>query len=171
MASTDSPAFFSEEVGMPTPETIDLRCSVVAFRGRSVLLLHRTAPELDDWVLPGTAPRPGEGSPACARRALREQTGLRAAPSRVAFVLEDSDPHGGGRTLELVFAVHEQIGEQRLMQIQHDLVPEFVAFSQLRELTILPALAGHLAGFHYDGARRYAPYLDGPWSAAGRLAA
>ena len=55
--------------------------------------------------------------------------------------------------------MHEQLGEQQPAEREKHLTPAFVAFSALRDLTMRPALAGHLAGFHYDGASQYAPYL------------
>jgi hypothetical protein len=38
---------------MEDPADIDMRCSVAAFKGDSVLLVHRTWDGADDWVLPG----------------------------------------------------------------------------------------------------------------------
>ena len=40
---------------------------------------------------------------ACARREMREETGMIADPTRVAFVLEAMWPDGQRRTVDLVF--------------------------------------------------------------------
>ena len=38
---------------MPGSDGIELRCSAILFRQRTVLLVHRTSGGADDWVLPG----------------------------------------------------------------------------------------------------------------------
>lgn len=157
---------------MPMPDTIDLRCSTIVYQGQCVLLVHRTDPDLNDWVLPGGAPRHGEGMAACARRELREETGLAAEPTRIAFVLEAVDPAGTRRTVDLVFAVEERVQGQVVAR-EAGLEPEFVTVARLRDLDIRPPLAGHLAGHFNGGVRRYAPYLGNLWrptGAATRLA-
>jgi 8-oxo-dGTP diphosphatase len=58
---------------MEDPSDIDLRCSVAAFRGDSVLLVHRKRDDAKDWVLPGGTPRPGESMASCARRETLEE--------------------------------------------------------------------------------------------------
>lgn len=50
---------------------------------RVLLVRYRGA---DGWVEPGAARRPGESYPACARRAVREATGLEAAIDELAQV-------------------------------------------------------------------------------------
>ncbi|MEV7502307.1 NUDIX hydrolase [Streptomyces sp. NPDC093018] len=145
------------------PDDIVLRCSTILFRGQSVLLVHRTSKELDDWVLPGGSPRVGESMAACARREMREETGLAVEPTRVAFVLEAVDPHGGRRTVDLVFAAHGSASGQTFQPQEAGMEPEFVAFSRLPDLHMKPPLAGHLPGFFHHGVRRYAPYLGNLW--------
>jgi 8-oxo-dGTP diphosphatase len=51
---------------MTMPDGIELRCSAIVVRKRTMLLLHRTS-GADDWVLPGGTPRPGESMAACTR--------------------------------------------------------------------------------------------------------
>ncbi|MEU6284416.1 NUDIX hydrolase [Streptomyces sp. NPDC047028] len=148
---------------MAMPDNTEFRCSVILFRGQSVLLVHRTAKNLDDWVLPGGTPRPGESMAACARREMREETGLAVEPTRVAFVLEAMDPSSGGRTVDLVFAADGSAHGQTPRPLEPGMEPEFVSFSRLRELDLRPPLAGHLPGFFHRGAHRYAPYLGNLW--------
>ncbi len=81
------------------PGGIDLRCSAIVVRQQAVLLIHRTYDGAEDWVLPGGTPSAGESTAACARREVREETGLRVDPARVAFVLEVVGPGPGPRTL------------------------------------------------------------------------
>ncbi|MFF9314047.1 NUDIX hydrolase [Streptomyces sp. NPDC014748] len=148
---------------MRMPENVLLRCSAVVFRGQSVLLVHRTAKDLDDWVLPGGTPRPGESMIACARRETLEETGLAVQPTRVAFVLEAVDPQTGQRTVDLVFAADGSAYGQTLAPREAGMEAAFVAFPRLRDLDLKPPLAGHLPGLYHRGARRYAPYLGNLW--------
>jgi 8-oxo-dGTP diphosphatase len=164
MASTGNPARnIREEVGMPMPDNVTLRCSTIVLRGSSVLLVHRTTRGPGDWVLPGGTPRPGESMAACARRELREETGLAVEPTRIAFVLEAVGPDGQARTVDLVFAADHAAHGQHLHGGEPGTVPEFVPFSRLRELDLRPPLAGHLPGYFHRGAKRYAPYLGNLW--------
>lgn len=140
-----------------------LRCSTIVFQGQAVLLVHRTAQDPSDWVLPGGTPRPGESMLACARRELREETGLALEPSRVAFVLEAVDPQTHQRTVDLVFAIDRVLHGRQATQQEEGMEPQFVPFSRLQDLDLKPPLAGHLPGFYQHGARRYAPYLGNLW--------
>jgi 8-oxo-dGTP diphosphatase len=56
---------------MTMPDGVELRCSAIVVRERTVLLVHRVGSGADDWVLPGGTPRPGESMAACARRPAR----------------------------------------------------------------------------------------------------
>lgn len=84
-----------------------LRCSAIVVRNQAVLLVHRVWDGGDDWVLPGGTPRPGESMAACARREVREETGIQAEPTGVAFVLEAAEPASRLRTVDLVFMARE----------------------------------------------------------------
>jgi ADP-ribose pyrophosphatase YjhB (NUDIX family) len=149
-----------------TPDT-EFRCSTILFRGQSVLLVHRTGGGMDDWVLPGGSPQAGESMAACARREMREETGMAVKPTRVAFVLEAMDPDSGHRTVDLVFAADGFADGQTPEAREEGLEPEFVPFSRLRDLDIRPPLAGHLPGFFHRGVKRYAPYLGNLWRPTG----
>jgi 8-oxo-dGTP pyrophosphatase MutT (NUDIX family) len=151
---------------MPGHSPVDLRCSAIVFRQQSVLLVHRTVDGNDDWVLPGGSPRPGESMAACARRELREETGIAAEPARVAFVLEAMAPGNGTRTLDLVFIAAEHGSRTAPECCEPGLEPQFVPLDGLRGRTLRPPLAGHLSGLH---SRRppSAPYLGNMWRPAG----
>ena len=86
---------------MDMPAEIDMRCSVIVFRGDAVLLVHRGG--AGDWVLPGGTPRPGESMAACARREVLEETGLTVDPARIAFIAETLAPGSLRRAVDLVF--------------------------------------------------------------------
>ncbi|GEM_PF-897780 len=141
---------------------INLRCSVVLFRGHSVLLVRRS-PNSGGWVLPGGNPRPGESTAACARRETREGTGLAVNPVRVALVLEVAGPHAGERTIDIVFAATESRRDQRPAPVEPDMQPQFVAVDVLHTLDLRPPLAGYLRGMLRQGARHQAAYLPNLW--------
>jgi 8-oxo-dGTP diphosphatase len=149
------------------PDGIELRCSAVVFRRRSVLLLRRTRGGDSDWVLPGGTPRPGESMAATARREVLEETGLHVDPSRVAFVLEVLGPDGGPRTVDIVFAATEDTAGAEPAQQEPDLAPAFLPVDEISQLDLRPPLAGHIRGMLGDRGSSYAPYLANMWRPAG----
>jgi 8-oxo-dGTP diphosphatase len=147
---------------MENPADIDMRCSVAAFRGDSVLLVHRTRDDADDWVLPGGTPRPGESMASCARRETLEETGLPVDPSRIAFVLEALGPDDTRRTVDLVFLASLPPRSEP-GPAEEGLEAVFVPLSALPGLRLRPPIAGHLRGLHARGPARTASYLGNLW--------
>jgi 8-oxo-dGTP diphosphatase len=147
------------------PDGIELRCSAIVVRKRAVLLVHRTG-GAGDWVLPGGTPRPGEAMGACARREVREETGLRVDPDRVAFVLEVVGPDAGMRTVDIVFAAADPVPERLPEQCEPGLAPVFVPVDRIHELDLRPPLAGHLRAMLGRRRELYAPYLANLWRPA-----
>ena len=115
-----------------------LRCSTIVFRDDAVLLVGR--PARGDWVLPGGQPRSHEGVRACARREVREETGLEVDPGRCAFVLDTIDPTGRDRIVEIVFLSPARLGG----------------------LVLRPPLAGYVRSVH-SNRDRTAPYPGNLW--------
>jgi 8-oxo-dGTP diphosphatase len=151
---------------MSTPIGVDLRCSAIVLREREVLLIHRSRGGVDDWVLPGGSPRPGESTAACARREVREETGLHVHPARVAFVAEVTGPHPGPRTVDIIFAASESPPRRQPEIREEGLEPHFVPVSTVHELDLRPPVAGYLRGLVRSGGQRYAPYLANLWRPA-----
>ena len=153
---------------MEGPADVDLRCSVVVFRGESVLLVHRTRDGADDWVLPGGSPRPGESMAACAQREALEEAGLPVDPARVAFVLESHAPGARRRAVDLVFLATETTTDTVPARLaprerENGLAPMFVALAELPGLILRPPLAGHLRYLRTRGPARTAAYLGNLW--------
>jgi 8-oxo-dGTP pyrophosphatase MutT (NUDIX family) len=139
---------------------VSLRCSTIVFRDGAVLVVHRG--ERGDVVLPGGNPRAHEGALACARREVREETGLEVDPGRCAFVLDTIDPGAERRIIEIVFLSPDRPAGTPVC-VEAGLEPEFVALDRLGELSMRPPLAGHIRGL---SGRRYpatAPYLGNLW--------
>jgi 8-oxo-dGTP diphosphatase len=147
---------------MPGAESIELRCSAILIRQRAVLLVHRAGGQTDDWVLPGGTPRPGESMAACARREVREETGISAEPTGVAFVLEANDPESGAHTVDLVFVASEHGDWRPPTCLEPGLEPQFVPLGELTEIDLRPPLSGHLRGM-FSRRLPYAPYLGNLW--------
>jgi 8-oxo-dGTP pyrophosphatase MutT (NUDIX family) len=148
---------------MGMPDGVDLRCSAVVFRKQTVLLIHRTYGGGDDWVLPGGSPRAGESMAACARREVKEETGLSVDPIRVAFVLEVTGPDHGPRTVDIVFHATETRPKTHPQPREDGLEPFFVAADRIHGLDLRPPVAGYLRGMLSSHGRRYAPYLANLW--------
>jgi len=148
------------------PDGVELRCSAVVVRKRTVLLVHRVGSGADDWVLPGGTPRPGESMAACARREVREETGLDVNPDRVAFVLEAGGPDSGARTVDIVFLAADSAPDQMPEQREKGLAPVFVPVDRIQELDLRPPVAGHLRAMLDRRRELYAPYLANLWRPA-----
>lgn len=146
---------------------VDMRCSVAAFRGDSILLVHRNRDDGDDWVLPGGTPRLGESMASCARRETLEETGLPVEPGRIAFVLEALGPDDTRRAVDLVFLA--TLSTHSVPGPAHDgLQAVFAPLSELPRLTLRPPIAGHLRSLHARGAAGTAAYLGNLWRPAAR---
>ena len=113
------------------PDGIELRCSAIVVRKRTILLVHRTNGGTDDWVLPGGTPRPGESMAACARREVREETGLHVSPDRVAFVLEVVGPDSGLRTVDIVFSATDPAPDRLPEEREPGLRPVLVSVDNI----------------------------------------
>jgi 8-oxo-dGTP diphosphatase len=150
------------------PGGIELRCSAIVVRGDTVLLVRRGRECPGAWALPGGTPRAGESLAACARREVREETGLPVDPARVAFVLEVAAPDSASRTLDIVFTADESAPGQQPDGRECGLEPRFVPMETIHELDLRPPLAGYLRGSMLGGSRdRCAPYLANLWRPAG----
>ena len=119
-----------------------LRCSVVVFSADRVLLIHRR--DHDDWALPGGTPRPGEDLLTCARREVREETGMVLDPGTCVFIIETVRPYSA-RLIDLVFLSRTSPAGQPRCQ-EDGLTPVFVPLTELG-MTGLPrcriGLIGH----------------------------
>jgi 8-oxo-dGTP diphosphatase len=149
---------------MATADTT-LRSSAIVLRSdageRYILLVKRKLGEQTVHALPGGTPRAGETLPACARREVFEETGLRITPNRCAFLLEAIDP-AGVRTVDAVFLVGGDGGEPPI-RLEPHLEPLFVALSDLGKVTMLPPIAGYLRGLGNQLRPPSIPFLGNVW--------
>jgi 8-oxo-dGTP diphosphatase len=138
---------------------VHLRCSVLFFRGDSVLLCRRVPG--GQWVLPGGTPRPGESAAGAARREVDEETGLQVSAERVAFVFEASSWDRDQHLVEIVFLGAERERSAQPTRREPSLDPQFVPVSALASLELRPPIAGYIRGFLRHP--RSGAYLGNVW--------
>jgi 8-oxo-dGTP diphosphatase len=143
---------------------VDLRCSVIIFRQEEILLLHRT--DADEWVLPGGRPRRGESMVSCARREVREETGLSIVPGRCALVLEVASPDRGSHIVELVFLAAAAVTDYALHEGEPGRIPVWLPLSDIASIPLRPPIGGHLRSLLRD-SRASAAYLGNVWRPTG----
>lgn len=147
---------------------VNLRCSMLCLRERSVLVCRRTDAS-DRWVLPGGTPRPGEGTAAAVQREVAEETGLQVVAERVAFVLETTSWDGSHHLIEIIFAGSDRDPSIAPRQLEERLEPVFVPLDELNHIGLQPPIAGYLRGFARSGPTRFDPhrataaYLGNVW--------
>lgn len=133
---------------MPDPDTghpLETRCSVTVFRRGSVLLVRSEENGRPVWKLPGGHVRPDEGLIACARRELREETGLTAQDMHCALVLDVRDRTEGRYVVEIVlFPTGDVRGEPVERETGHE--PRFVPMDRIDSLPMRPPVQSHLHG-------------------------
>lgn len=138
-----------------------LRCSVVVFFNERVLLVRRR--NQDDWALPGGTPRSGKDLLACARRELREETGMLIEPGHCAFIIETVRPYSQ-RLIDLVF-LSPTHPAGRPSSKEDGLAPALIPLNEVGGINLHPPVARHLKELH---SRRNgvfaAEYLRHAWS-------
>ncbi|MFF9352469.1 NUDIX hydrolase [Streptomyces sp. NPDC014734] len=131
---------------------METRCSVAVFRGESVLLVRSVENGSPVWKLPGGHTRADEGLIACARRELREETGLVLNALHCAFVMDAHDPRTGRHVVEIVLMPDEEING-RPQACEQGREPYFVRMDDLPRLDLRPSvetLLRDLRSLHRD---------------------
>lgn len=150
---------------MEIAEPVTVRCSALVLRDESVLLCRRRRSGV--WVLPGGSPRRDEGASDCARREVRQETGLVVTPRGIAFVMEATSPKGEQHLFEIVFGATEEDTSAAPRDMEPQLSPCFVELGALGELKMLPPIAEHLMAFAAPSVGqpdRMATYLGNVWT-------
>ncbi|MEU3188872.1 NUDIX hydrolase [Streptomyces sp. NPDC006923] len=148
-------------------QATETRCSVAVFRGDSLLLVRSVENGSEVWKLPGGHVWAEEGLIACARRELREETGLTADAMHCAFVLDVHDQVTGRYLVEIILIPSELLtGEPRRCEEGRE--PVFVAMDELPRLALRPPETAHLYGLRDLHKREFAESpAESPGSPAG----
>ena len=128
----------------------------VVFRNKRVLLVRRgKAPARGQWAIPGGSVNLGESLQQAAQREVYEETGIRIAAGRPAFVFDVVDVAGDGKV-----RYHYVIIDLEARYLGGDprcgddaLEARWVAAEELRELDVYPATRRLLHGRYGFGGR------------------
>ncbi|MFE5077572.1 NUDIX domain-containing protein [Streptomyces halstedii] len=118
-------------------QSVETRCSIAVFRGESVLLIRSLEDGGPVWKLPGGHIQANEGLTACARRELREETGLTAKELHCALVLDVHDPDTARFMVEIIVIPDEEV-EGQPRECEEGREPLFVEMGELRNLQLRP---------------------------------
>lgn len=139
-----------------------LRCSVVVFFHGQVLLVRRR--DTDDWALPGGTPHPAEDLLACARREVREETGMHVNPGTCVFVVETVRPYSR-RLIDLVFLSPTcPVGPPHVAE--DGLSPRFVSLDEVGAMNLHPPVARQLTDLYARRDTVAAEHVRHEWSPA-----
>lgn len=141
---------------------VELRCAVAVIGGEGSLLVQRH--DRGDRVT-GGRPQFYESMGACARREVREETGLDVQPAGCALVAEVVNPHTSLHGVELIVFAND-FEMQAAATGEFGRQPRGVSWQELKDVTLHPPIAGFLP----ELARRTgrcARYLGNLWHPAG----
>jgi len=140
-----------------------VRTRVIVVHDGAMLLLPPDA-GFGAWLPPGGGLEPGESLAECARREVREETGLDVRVGPVAFLQEWIGTEGRepGQDYDLhVFFYAEPVGDTvPRAEVPDHPAPEWVPLDRVPHLPLYPAELKYLAGELVRGA---AP-LAGSWA-------
>jgi len=144
---------------------MNVRVAAILLRGQEILLMKHRRRALEYWVLPGGAVQEGETLLECARRELKEETGLEVEPGPLVYVVDVISPRRK-HTVNLFFVCREAGGEFGVTPPkaggEHLDEPHWVQLHSLP--TIYPPIADRLVQDAARGFPERAMYLGNLWT-------
>jgi 8-oxo-dGTP diphosphatase len=146
----DLPKVYSSGMGKDRASSemdFGIRVGAVLARDGALLLVRHQKPDRDPyWVLPGGRLEPGETVPECARREIREETGLSAQFSGVLYLSEFL--REGRHTVDVTVRMTPEGDEDAVLGSDPEVAPgseptlrelRWVGTDELEQLELLPA--------------------------------
>jgi 8-oxo-dGTP diphosphatase len=141
-----------------------IRVAAVVVRGDRLLLVRQRKGESTYWLLPGGGLDYGESIEACARREVAEETGLEIEVKKFLYMSETIAPDAS-RHIVNVFVLGTALGGT-LTAPDEAAIEEvaWVPFSEIKALTMRPAIADALVASWEAGFEGEMRYLGQIWT-------
>jgi ADP-ribose pyrophosphatase YjhB (NUDIX family) len=140
------------------------RVAVVLVEGDRVLLVRHTKQEQSYWLLPGGGLDYGEGIAECAKREIREETGLEIEVEKFLYLSEAIAPDRSRHILNITVLGRLAGGELALAQGDVMDAVQWFPFAELGALTLYPAIQAELLASHGAGFEHEMRYLGSIWT-------
>ncbi|HEY9764908.1 MAG TPA: NUDIX hydrolase [Chroococcales cyanobacterium] len=141
-----------------------IRVAVVLEKDEKVLLVRHRKGEKKYWLLPGGGVDYGETLEECARREVREETGLEIQVKKMLYLSEAICPKGTRHILNL-FLLGEITGGE-LKKGEEEILDglAFVDFEALSDLILYPPIQKSLIDSWKQGFSDNLTYLGSLWN-------
>lgn len=135
---------------------------VLEQEGRILLVAHRKG-DKRYWLLPGGGVDYGETIEECAKREMREETGLEIEVTRMLYLSEAICPQGTRHILNVYVLGRIKGGE--LHKGEEDVLDglEFFPMEELENLTLYPPIQRQLIDSWKNGFQDQLSYLGQMW--------
>ncbi|MDB5096497.1 MAG: hydrolase [Cyanobacteria bacterium RYN_339] len=140
------------------------RVAVVLVEGDRVLLVRHTKKDKSYWLLPGGGLDYGEGIAECARREIREETGLEIQVERFLYLSEAIAPDRSRHILNITVLGRLAGGELTTPDEEVLDAVQWFPIVELPTLTLYPAIQPHLLASHAAGFVHEMRYLGSIWT-------
>jgi ADP-ribose pyrophosphatase YjhB (NUDIX family) len=147
--------------GRELPRT---RVAVVLVEDDQVLLVRHSKRGESYWLLPGGGLDYGEGIAECARREIREETGLEIEVERFLYLSEAIAPDRSRHILNITVLGRLAGGTLELAQGDIMDAVQWFPFAELAGLTLYPAIQAELLASHTAGFQHEMKYLGSIWT-------
>lgn len=139
------------------------RVAVVVVEGDRLLLVRHQKGDRTYWLLPGGGLDYGEEIAECAKREIQEETGLDIAVDKFLYLSEGIAPNKSRHILHLTVLGHLVGGT--LQKADEGILAEvaWVPFSQLKAITLFPAIQDTLLASFEAGFQHEMRYLGSIW--------